>query len=266
MQFKRIVKQIVEKLHKPYHGNIVQPSFKSLMPSLELATPTQRIVDAVTEAVLAQRLVPGTKLNEAEMADIFGVGRTVIRQALIRLAQDKLVTIEHNRGAHITELSDLEIRETFEVLAMLECAALEKFIKTITAFDIAKLRQHIAHQSGAHQHHDIDQEFRLGPDFHVLIVGLAHNRVLEDIHGKLTAQERLITSQYYGEFDHVHLCQDHSQLIDLIESGDLVRAQQLLVGHYRTLESYCIGRKQRKAMIPLSEAFRDLVDAGDNAA
>ena len=73
-------------------------------------------------------------------------------------------------------------------------------------------------------------------------------------------------SQYYGEFDHVHLCQDHSQLIDLIESGDLVRAQQLLVGHYRTLESYCIGRKQRKAMIPLSEAFRDLVDAGDNAA
>jgi len=223
-----------------------------------LPTPTQRIVDTVTEAVLAQRLVPGTKLNESELAEIFGVGRTVIRQALIRLSQDKLVTIEHNRGAHITELSDLEIRETFEALAMLECAALEKFIKTITAFDIARLRQHIADQKIAHKHHDADLEFRLGPDFHILIMRLAHNRVLEDIHGKLTAQERLITSQYYGEFNHQHLCEDHSQLIDLIESGDLERAQALLVGHYRTLESYCIGRTLHKRMIPLNEAFRNL--------
>lgn len=95
---------------------------------------------------------------------------------------------------------------------------------------------------------------------------LAHNRVLEEVHRKLTAQERLITSQYYGEFNHVHLCQDHSQLIDLIESGDLARAQQLLIGHYRTLESYCIGRKQRKPALPFSEAFRDLPKPDDHAA
>lgn len=226
-----------------------------------LSTPTQRIVDAITEAVLAQRLIPGTKLNESELADIFGVGRTTVRQALIRLSQDKLVTIEHNRGAYITRMSDLEIRETFEVLAMIECSVLEKLGKNINAFDIARLRQHIDDQKEAHAHGNASLEFRLAPDFHVLVVRLAHNRVLDDVHGKLTAQERLITSQYYDGFDQQHLCSDHAELVNLIEQGKVAQAQALLTEHYRVLEDYCLRRKVQKPLIPLKEALTPLGQA-----
>lgn len=226
------------------------------MSNLSLPTPTQLIVDAITEAVLAQRLIPGTKLNEADLVEIFGVGRTTVRQALIRLSQDKLVTIEHNRGAYITKMTDLEIRETFEVLAMIECAALEKLGRSITAFDIARLRRHIDDQKQAHQHGNADLEFRLAPDFHVLVVRMAHNRVLDEVHGKLTAQERLITSQYYGSFDQQHLCSDHAEIVSLIEGGQVEQAQALLVEHYRVLEDYCLRGKAHKSTIPLKEALK----------
>ena len=57
---------------------------------------TQKIVTAVSDAIYHRRLPPGTKLNEREIADLFEVIRTVVRQALIRLSQEHLVEISPN--------------------------------------------------------------------------------------------------------------------------------------------------------------------------
>ncbi|WP_304524561.1 GntR family transcriptional regulator [Cupriavidus sp. EM10] len=54
---------------------------------------TQKIVGTISDAIYHRRLPPGTKLNERDIADLFGVSRTVVRQALIRLSQDGLVEI-----------------------------------------------------------------------------------------------------------------------------------------------------------------------------
>ena len=60
---------------------------------------TQRIVDSITEAIVERRLMPGTKLAEQGIADIFNVSRTLVRQALNQLSRDHLVTLEPARGA-----------------------------------------------------------------------------------------------------------------------------------------------------------------------
>lgn len=219
-------------------------------------TSTQRVVDAITDAILLQRLSPGTRLGETELAAIFGVGRTVIRQALIRLSQSRLVRIEHHRGASVAEPTEFEIHETFEALAMIECAAIDKFAGTMTASDVQRLRQHLSEQRVAHQRANVDLEYRLGPDFHLLIVQLAGNRTLEAIHGSLIAQERLFTSFHYDAFDHGHLCRDHEEIIDLVQAGEVQRAQALMKGHYRTLEGFCLGNKTRRAGLSLRDALR----------
>ena len=64
---------------------------------------TQRIVDAITTAIVERRLMPGTKLSEQKIADIFEVSRTLVRQALHKLAQDGVITLRHNRGAMVPE-------------------------------------------------------------------------------------------------------------------------------------------------------------------
>ncbi|MEO1027334.1 MAG: GntR family transcriptional regulator, partial [Pseudomonadota bacterium] len=59
------------------------------------------IVSAVTQAILDHNLVPGTKLGERELAEIFGSSRVIVRQALVELSDGGLVSLQRNRGAFV---------------------------------------------------------------------------------------------------------------------------------------------------------------------
>lgn len=219
------------------------------------ASPTENVVEVITRAIVEQRLVPRTKLNEQELADILGVSRTVVRQALIYLARDKLVSLEHNRGASVAEPSDLEMREIFETLTLLECAALEKISEAITSSDMAQLRQLAGEQRDAHDKGEQALEHKIGTEFHARLMRLSRNRVVQNFHAGLLAQERLFTSYLYESFDHSHLCSDHEELLDLLSRGELDRCRTLLAGHYRSIEANCLGRKARKPQMPIREAL-----------
>ena len=65
------------------------------------AGATQRIVESITAAIVERRLMPGTKLAEQKIADIFEVSRTIVRQALNQLSRDHLVALEPARGATV---------------------------------------------------------------------------------------------------------------------------------------------------------------------
>ena len=64
-------------------------------------TATERVYKGIYAAVLERRLLPGAWLHEEELAAGFGGSRTLVRQALQRLAQDQVVELEHNRGARV---------------------------------------------------------------------------------------------------------------------------------------------------------------------
>ena len=70
-------------------------------PEATTAGATQRIVESISTAIIERRLMPGTKLAEQKIADIFQVSRTLVRQALNQLSRDRLVTLEPARGAHV---------------------------------------------------------------------------------------------------------------------------------------------------------------------
>ena len=84
------------------------------------ATSTGAIVGALTRAIVEHRLQPGSKLAEQKLADHFGVSRTLVRQALFQLAQNRLVRMEPARGAFVAAPSTDEARQVFAVRRMLE--------------------------------------------------------------------------------------------------------------------------------------------------
>jgi DNA-binding GntR family transcriptional regulator len=65
----------------------------------------EEIYQGLIQAIVDQRLLPGTKLVEDKLGQVFGVSRTRIRQVLIRLAQEQIVTLQPNKGASIVEPS-----------------------------------------------------------------------------------------------------------------------------------------------------------------
>src|SRR3978361_1406783 len=74
-----------------------------------LSTPTdQEIYDRIYGAILERRLQPGVHLRENDLANMFGVGRTKVRQALVKLVEVGVVQVERNRGASVAAPSKLE--------------------------------------------------------------------------------------------------------------------------------------------------------------
>ena len=95
----------------------------------------------IFDAILEQRLAPGTKLSEEALGEIFGVSRTIIRRALSRLAHEGVVLLRPNRGAVVASPGAEEARQIFYVRRMIERAITELACKNAKPEHIAALRQ-----------------------------------------------------------------------------------------------------------------------------
>ena len=194
---------------------------------------SERISDTLRKAILAQRLVPGTKLGERELAEIFDVSRIVIRQALIRLATDGLVTIERNRGAFVAQPSLQEALEIYDTLTLLEQGVAQRLAERLDASGWEKLRAHVGRQAEAIERHDHRLADDLGQQFHTLFVSLAGNRLTQDIHAQVVRRTYLLRSLYTSRFDYCNLLNEHSRIIDLLERGRIKPAMDLIDSHHR---------------------------------
>ena len=96
------------------------------------SSSTSAIVEALTRAIVEHRLQPGTKLAEQKLADHFGVSRTLVRQALFQLSQNRLVRLEPARGAFVAAPSADEARQVFAVRRMLEAEMVRAFMRQVT--------------------------------------------------------------------------------------------------------------------------------------
>ena len=90
------------------------------MPALKTTITAREIGKAIAKAIHEHKVLPGTKLGEDELSEIYGVSRTLVRSALQGLSHEQLVDIQPNRGAFVSKPSLREAREIFEARALLE--------------------------------------------------------------------------------------------------------------------------------------------------
>ena len=72
------------------------------------------IADRIVEAILAQKLMPGTRLGEQALSMLFDCSRTLVREALMQLAARGIVQVSSRRGWFVVQPSKTEAREAFE--------------------------------------------------------------------------------------------------------------------------------------------------------
>lgn len=199
-------------------------------------TTTDRIVASVTTAIVERRLMPGTKLVEQQIADIFKVSRTVVRQALNQLSRDKLVTLEPARGAFVREPSVEEARQVYEVRTMLESAMLRELAARLTDAQIQRLRQHLADEAAAIARTDVPGRTRLLADFHSLLAGMLGNEVLADLLGDLLSRSSLISLMYQSSHSAEESSGEHAAIVEALARRDAAAAVALLRAHLGNVE------------------------------
>jgi DNA-binding GntR family transcriptional regulator len=197
---------------------------------------TERIVSSLVQAIADHQLKPGAKLGEQRLADHFGVSRTIVRQALFRLAESKLIELAPGRGASVASPSLDEAKQIFAVRRTLEVQLVKDLTRSATTKDIQKLRRHLKDEQQAVRTGKVGERIRLLADFHVLMAQCSGNKVLSALLFELSSRCALITMLYQSGSAAQHSHEDHEKIIDAIEAGEAKLAARLMQEHLRSVE------------------------------
>ena len=154
------------------------------------------IHDHLVAAVLDHRLLPGTKLVEDKLGQVYGVSRTRIRQVLIRLAQAQVVTLSPNRGASIAQPGVDEAREVFEVRRLIEPTLIARAVERASPADLTALAAQIEEEVQARLHGQQAAALRLSGEFHLHLAKLAGHSTLARLLQELVSRTSLVLMTY----------------------------------------------------------------------
>ena len=205
-----------------------------------------KVCDAIYQAILERRLEPNTRLVETKLASALGTSRPVVRQALLLMAQRKLVEIKPNKGAEVAEPTETQAREVFQSRKLIEKEVVALACQNIKETDLLKLRNHLKSESEARRTHDRHALIRATGEFHIMLAEIAGNQLYLDFLRQLIALSSLTLEKYQSE--QVHHCDEghHSQLVDLIANRQQSEAQTLMLEHLNDIEAELVFERPVK--------------------
>ncbi len=194
------------------------------------------ISNRIIEAVMAQKLAPGSRLGEQQLAMLFDCSRTIVREALNQLAARGIVTVSSRRGWYVIEPSQEEAREAFEARRVIEMGLI-RCTQEVNKTAIKQLKNHLSREKAAIKGSDVGlRSFLLG-DFHVCLAECLGNSLLADTLRDFTARTTLIAMLYQSSHDAAQSCEEHVQIVQALEKGDLVLAEKLMQAHIGSVQA-----------------------------
>jgi DNA-binding GntR family transcriptional regulator len=193
-----------------------------------------RAYEAIRELIITLELEPGSVINERELIERIGIGRTPVREALRRLAQERLVEVYPRRGMFVTGVDVRELARLSEVRTVLEAEAARLAAERATDAERAELRALIAEIGGDLDDRDL---MELDERIHHAIYRCSHNDLLEDT---LEQYYTLALRIWMIALDRQHELKDavgeHRTLLEAIHDGDGPRAAETMRGHVEDFE------------------------------
>lgn len=195
------------------------------------------IYERIRQAILEQRLAPGTKLAEEPLSSLFGVSRARVRMALLRLSHSKFVELQPNRGAYVAQPSAQEAREVFTARRIIEAHLVAGAANGLTAQQRRRLERHVTLEQAAHERGDRNAAIRLSGEFHILLAQITGNEVLMRFLRELVSRTSLIIALYGGPGLSYCAYDEHRALITELAAGRVRDAVDLVTRHLERIET-----------------------------
>ena len=220
-------------------------------------TDEEYIVERIFEAVIEQRLPPGTKLSESALSEAFGVGRMRVRRSLLLLASRQIVDLQSNRGAYISTPSESQARDVFEARQAIEPSVTRKAVARASTADISNLKNHLNLESKATAAGERQRAIRLSGEFHVMLAKISKNEVMERMVKELVTRTSLIIGMF-GESGTGN-CHDneHELVLDAFINKDEDKAAKLMKMHLQHIEGQIDLSVKNPPVIDLVRLFQD---------
>lgn len=201
----------------------------TLLQSTSLPGLVQRELERM---ILAGDLAPGSKLNEAALADMLGVSRGPIREAFRALEESGLVRLEKNRGVYVRQIPIEEADDIYELRAVLDAFVGRRVAATAGPDEVRELRGHVARMEKAASRNDVDGYLKANVEFHEHLVTLAGNAKLLLTYRRLANELSLFRRATLAQGDTLAIStREHRAIVDQIAAGKVAAAGRALFNH-----------------------------------
>ncbi|WP_226501939.1 GntR family transcriptional regulator [Pseudomonas sp. MWU16-30322] len=187
------------------------------------------IEETLRSAILDGRLPCGTALRQQDLADLFGVSRMPVREALRQLEAQELLSVTTHKGAVVAPLIQGDATETYELRILLESEAMRQSIPLLTSADHEIAAGYIAALETQHDYSEIGRLNRL---FHMALYSKAPNkRLLRLVEDGLNEEERFLRfnleAMGLGKLSQ----EDHRAMLHAVIERDVELSVKLLTHH-----------------------------------
>lgn len=199
---------------------------------------TDEVFDELRKQIVEVELVPGTVLPERDICERFGISRTPLREAVLRLAQSGLVVVVPQYATFVSPLDVDAIREAHFLRDNLEPAALRRLC-TGEPVDLSRLEEVLMEQRLLLARGDLSTFLPLDDQFHRLMFQLARlEGVWSIIHTKKAHLDRVRHLQAPQTGKIPQLIEQHQAILDAIRNRDASAAEAALRTHISGAVNY----------------------------
>ena len=207
---------------------------KSIKPPI---TITETIFQYLKKSIINGEFKPNQRLHEKEIAEIFSVSTTPVREAFQRLSAEKYVILNARKEVIVAELSLKQIKELYEIIRVLDVFSAKKALENITDKDISELKKKTDKLSEFYKKKKIQSYIKQSTRIHEILWKNCGNeliyRSLVDLMEKATAFGDIVTSDFLSiplYFERSY--KDHIELMAAVENRDAAKVEKILCSHW----------------------------------
>jgi DNA-binding GntR family transcriptional regulator len=202
------------------------------------------------DAILTTQIKPGTPVSENDLSAVVGVSRTPIREAIRRLAEDRLVDVSPSQGTFVSRINRQRAVQAIFVRRTIECGAM-RAKGVFSDQEIQSLERNLAQHKQALDERHLIRAATLDDAFHAALMDVCGypeaTVATRAISGDIT---RILFLSGADEHYFASVASDHQRLLDHLRHGDLERAVTLLDRH---IDGFSVD--QDRLQVQASEFF-----------
>lgn len=201
-------------------------------------TPKRAAYEALRRSILLMELDPGSALDEAELGDHFGISRTPLREVIRQLAGEGYAVIVENRGAKVSDMSHMTLRDFFLAAPMIYAAVMRLAAENATPQQIDDLTAAQTVFRGALREEDVGARTLANDAFHRITGEMCRNVYLLPSFHRLLIDHARIGMTFFrhrgvgNARDLETAASQHDEMIAAIRTRDPDRAAELAVAHW----------------------------------
>jgi DNA-binding GntR family transcriptional regulator len=191
------------------------------------------VTASLREAILSDYFEPGEKLDQDRIAEELEVSRTPVREALRRLQSEGFVDVRPHYGAYIHQVSPDEIREVFEVRALLEAEVVRQVTPLIPESALDELGRALSESQAELDAGSVSKHFEADAHFHETLISFVQNDLLKEMLDSLTnrlAMVRRLAQTKPGSHIPASV-EEHSAVVQAMRERDAEEAVRLMELH-----------------------------------